>query len=913
MYQSIHKKLLVIGVVVVGIATLVVAPRAGAVDWSSEMQLVQSASVLEAPDQCRYQYQSMIVHGQTGRKNVCLDDSASVTFGYYWEGSRVQYVAGSVFDDQLYLFQGCEWIDYCVYSSQADRLFIKHASQYTNSQTVESYGKVSRQLEKVYDGSRGAFIYHLTGSPDYRMESASGTPWYINGWALSSNGRWLAVELRERGLGLVDLQTMKLKRLNQYVYTYGVGRNPTVDMMPSNDGSAVAITGSNAGESIIVNTSECGDYPIDQPLQHNQAIASPCAQLSIPVRASTDSYYQSISPRFNDDSSQLSVYTVSVWGQVTRKSFRTDADSSPQLLYLAMGDSFTSGEGELSDEYYQPHTNDLYEKCHTSRRSYPFLVGAQLYMTDDQIKNVACSGARTVDVAGSDVEYWGQRSRLIDPDWQLTLDQRITAQQQALEEFIPGRIYQNQFVDRYHPRIATLGVGGNDAGLMGKLKTCLMPGTCEWADTAEMIAASAAEIDRVGDRLRTLYRGLRQLSPSTTYYVIGYPQIITSDDHCGVLGWLLDAKERRFIRQSIARLNRIIQSAAHDSGVEYIDVSDVMDRHQLCQDGQAVNGIRLGDDIALLSGLSWLKLVGNESFHPTPYGHQLVAGRLAGILRATAEPASAPDPDESYWGNLQPTQRLIGTIDMTTRSNYRPGDTVSVVVPRGLLLPSTTVAVELHSSVYVPGQYTTSADGSLRLEFQLPLDAQLGFHSLHVTGQSYSGSTSVDIYQTIRIDSDQTAHDPQASLEDADVVSDDQTSDASNPEDQTTGSDAPGSVTSTVPSDGPDVPVPPHSQVTNATNTQVSNSTRTSDLVAQTNAEPQATAETKMSQTQERATGLSSVSTDPAVLAATGSSVRLMTSDARLVWLLVTAGAISGLCVVIVMVIRRRITARSVR
>ena len=55
----------------------------------------------------------------------------------------------------------------------------------------------------------------------------------------------------------------------------------------------------------------------------------------------------------------------------------------------------------------------------------------------------------------------------------------------ALNEMIPGRVKQIEFVKKYQPKVITLTAGGNDAGFGAKLTLCAnhesWGSSCMWA------------------------------------------------------------------------------------------------------------------------------------------------------------------------------------------------------------------------------------------------------------------------------------------------------------------------------------------------------------------------------------------------------------------------------------------------
>ena len=87
-----------------------------------------------------------------------------------------------------------------------------------------------------------------------------------------------------------------------------------------------------------------------------------------------------------------------------------------------------------------------------------------------QWDTVACGGATIHDLNGSNSGgYDGQNDRLRD------YADKNTLQNMALNEIIPGRVKQIEFVKKYQPKVITLTAGGNDVGFGKKIKSCIDP------------------------------------------------------------------------------------------------------------------------------------------------------------------------------------------------------------------------------------------------------------------------------------------------------------------------------------------------------------------------------------------------------------------------------------------------------
>ena len=287
---------------------------------------------------------------------------------------------------------------------------------------------------------------------------------------------------------------------------------------------------------------------------------------------------------------------------------------------LGMGDSYISGEGAHA---YRLGTDTADNKCHTSVLSYPvittnkFLPGAQ---------TVACSGAKIFDIDAGlwgdsklKLSYGGQTKSKID--WDKRSDSLKTS---IMNDFSPGYANQVLFIEKYQPRTILLSIGGNNIHFADIVAQCVSPiniDTCYYYQE-DRIELMQTIIDHYDDLVR-LYRDTAESSPGTTVYVVGYPQVAKAGGKCGA-NVLLNDTEIVFSNRLITYLNATIKRAASDAGVVYVDTERALDKYQLCEAPKgmaAVNGFTVGRD----SGLSALRIIGQESYHPTAYGHALLA------------------------------------------------------------------------------------------------------------------------------------------------------------------------------------------------------------------------------------------------------------------------------------------------
>lgn len=744
--------------------------------WTDHSPSVYESTVTTGDEisWCQFSYQTREIDGETSPREACVNEGEKMSFGIYYNGGFPAAVSFAG-DNKMHRVWGiCGEYNSCLYLPGTDTLVTK---QYLVNNIVRSlvvYKNFSKRISPTLDGPIPSISYTFDSSnPDYVFRSEvglwgqpDGYAWPVGGLNASKNGKWLAIEFRQRGIGLLNIETLEMRRVSTLAFSYGTGYDPTSELDVSDDGRHVVIMGINSGLTIFDVGSDCGDEATNDRMQSVLPIANPCKTSPIDYEAFITRFYKGVRPVFSADGGELSFYASSYTGEMRHVILRASGYFSPKLLYLALGDSFSSGEGDESDgNYYTLGTDDEYEKCHLSMRSYPYLIANMLSMSPDYMKSVACSGAMTVDVVGSDDNYWGQGDRLSTKGSNLDLPQKTSAQVDAMDKYLPGRVHQISFVKASQPAIITIGIGGNDAGFMEKLKACVGPGTCSWANNAKDKEKTAAEIKRLFDPLVQTYLDLRSASPYSQIYAIGYPKVISTTGECDALtGYLLDASERQFMNEGIIYLNQVIAAAALNAGIKYVDVQESFGSSVLCgsEEPSAMNAVRTGDDASPIDKANWFKIIGQESFHPNSLGHADIANAIVASVDILhydycsfsfsipcRELNSAPDPS-SYWGvdksHNYPAQKVTSFVS-------NPDDKSDIkqkhlALGSGSLAANSDVRVEISSEPQLLGQFKAAADGSFDADVMLPTNLEDGYHTIHLYGTSNSGE-AVDLYQVI--------------------------------------------------------------------------------------------------------------------------------------------------------------------
>ncbi|NBF00133.1 SGNH/GDSL hydrolase family protein [Nonomuraea sp. KC401] len=269
--------------------------------------------------------------------------------------------------------------------------------------------------------------------------------------------------------------------------------------------------------------------------------------------------------------------------QVTRL---TPVEVAQSGAYVALGDSFSSGEGvyDLDD---QP-VNDGADRCHRATGSYVPLV-AQAYRFNGGTEFFACSGATTADLLA------GQHGR-------------------------PPQ------VGRAGPRtsLVTLSIGGNDAGFTKVLTGCIvkLPGS---SACVEQEAAVERRIEELRSSVLTVLKELRVRAPGARVIVLGYPRPFPANPVESVDN--LSPQDQRWLNGMTRRLNdtvgavaagfdRMLDSFEAPGSVEYVDAYDAFTGHEVGRPEPYLNGLHV--DMGDLQ-------VNARSYHPTGAGYRRFA------------------------------------------------------------------------------------------------------------------------------------------------------------------------------------------------------------------------------------------------------------------------------------------------
>lgn len=252
----------------------------------------------------------------------------------------------------------------------------------------------------------------------------------------------------------------------------------------------------------------------------------------------------------------------------------------PDLVYVALGDSYTSGAGILPQQ-------SAAGACSRAEGNYPALLARALGTT---VVDASCAGATSGNVLGAQSTATG------------TVPPQIDA--------VPA-----------DADLVTLSLGGNDFGIYGQMmRACEVDAPragflCQTAFGVHGLRLVSAA-DQVEYPLAEAVAAVRRRAPQAHVVVVGYPRVMPQDGRtCPGLDW--DPNDVLWADRVFQHLDDAMQAAARDAGASFVEVRSVSDPLGVCAAAPWVKGAA--------------DTVGNAAaFHPLPAG---MAGTLS-VLRS---------------------------------------------------------------------------------------------------------------------------------------------------------------------------------------------------------------------------------------------------------------------------------------
>lgn len=221
-------------------------------------------------------------------------------------------------------------------------------------------------------------------------------------------------------------------------------------------------------------------------------------------------------------------------------------------VYIALGDSYTSGP-------LVPMQHGDPIDCGRSDHNYPSLVAEAL--KPEIFVDVSCGSAQTKDMT--------------EPQTGLPAGGTNPPQFNAL---------------RADATLVTVGIGGNDAGLVGVAEECAQLGATAPNGTACRdhyapggVDSVEAKIEDARPKIDAVLQGIHARSPKARVAIVGYPDVLPRDGTNCYPTVPLSPDDVKYIDALIVRINKMIAEEAAKNDAEFVDTYDDSIGHDVCK------------------------------------------------------------------------------------------------------------------------------------------------------------------------------------------------------------------------------------------------------------------------------------------------------------------------------------------
>jgi lysophospholipase L1-like esterase len=138
--------------------------------------------------------------------------------------------------------------------------------------------------------------------------------------------------------------------------------------------------------------------------------------------------------------------------------------------------------------------------------------------------------------------------------------------------------------------LVTVGIGGNDAGLVGVAEECAQLGLLAPTGTACRdhyapggVDSVEAKIEQARPRIDAVLQGIHERSPDARVAIVGYPNVLPIDGTNCYPMVPLSPDDVAYIDALIKRINKMIRTEAGKNDAEFVDAYDDSIGHDVCK------------------------------------------------------------------------------------------------------------------------------------------------------------------------------------------------------------------------------------------------------------------------------------------------------------------------------------------
>ncbi len=317
--------------------------------------------------------------------------------------------------------------------------------------------------------------------------------------------------------------------------------------------------------------------------------------------------------------------------------------AKPTDIVVAMGDSFSSGEGSSAldgSDFYRDSDKDgddpmMRNACHRSTKAWPLKL---------QLPNRSASNKSRLDSWDSSMDFQflacsGAQTENVLPSTVMNADGQAGQGQY-------GELSQidRNFLDE-NTTLVTISIGGNDARFADIYQHCLAVavesplGWCKdttlAGDPANLETASKPRVQtNVKNSVTTVLQQIKAKAPNAKILLMGYPVLFESGSTCVYI----PDQNRAWLNQVSSDLGTALQTAATNTStsarpVKYVDPQSVFAGKNLCTSNAAINKLvttKTRGDSSLTPlipapGPDYGLYISAQSIHPNDFGTSLYA------------------------------------------------------------------------------------------------------------------------------------------------------------------------------------------------------------------------------------------------------------------------------------------------
>lgn len=306
--------------------------------------------------------------------------------------------------------------------------------------------------------------------------------------------------------------------------------------------------------------------------------------------------------------------------------------------YVALGDSYASGEGTRNYDPGTANTVQGRDGCHRGPEAWPRLLQIEDTNRIPVIIHAACSGAKIRDVVQRSQNATEGVSRSTAPACRLSKVPNCDWSHQP-----PVQISRlDSSTD-----LVTVTIGGNNLGFADYIRACIKTGngcekfpdfpvardlcresfSCELAMEADrrrtenaLKAGDKAQVMNflmdhvVADIQHSVIPSIRNHAPNARIVVVGYPDLFPdAAEVIETCGWF-SSGERDHTARLLDRFDARLAAGVAAANAEYVSTADAMDGHELCT-----------SDPWFVPVVSRQNLNLQENAHPNRAGQQAIA------------------------------------------------------------------------------------------------------------------------------------------------------------------------------------------------------------------------------------------------------------------------------------------------